>query len=256
MKRRDFIRAALVWPAAAQAPQRLTVLSYNIRHGMGMDGRIDLERTAAVIRRAAPAIVAVQEVDRRTERSGAVDQAEELGRLTGLKAVFGRAIDHQGGQYGNAVLSRLPVLGSTVHPLPGEEPRALLEVRLKAQAQEILFFATHLDATRPEDHRKAAGERIVRIAAARGRTPAILAGDLNTVPERATLPVLASAWTIAGGGRERPTVPVENPRRQIDWILFRPAERWRTVEVRVLDEKTASDHRPILAVLELLTPPR
>jgi endonuclease/exonuclease/phosphatase family metal-dependent hydrolase len=253
VKRRDFIRAAVVWPAAAaQAPSRLVVLCYNIRHGMGMDGRIHLERTAAVIRSASPDVVALQEVDRRTERSGAaIDQAEELGRLTGLKAVFGRAIDYQGGQYGIAVLSRLPVLGSAVHPLPGEEPRALLEVRLKARSQEIVFFSTHLDATRPEDHRKAAGEQIVKIARTRGKTPAILAGDLNTVPERATLPVLTEAWTIAGGPQERPTVPVENPKRQIDWILFRPADRWRTVEVRVLDEKMASDHRPILAVLEL-----
>ncbi len=253
MKRRQFIRAALVWPAAAApAPSRLVVLSYNIRHGLGMDGKIDLERTAAVIRSVSPDVVALQEVDRRTERSGApVDQAEELGRLTGLEAIFGRAIDYQGGQYGIAVLSRLPVLGSKVHPLPGEEPRALLEVRLKSRSEEILFFSTHLDATRPEDHRKAAGERIVKIANARGRAPAVLAGDLNTVPERATLPLLASAWTIAGAGRERPTVPVESPKRQIDWILFRPAERWRTIEVRVLDEKLASDHRPILAILEL-----
>ncbi len=249
MNRRQFICSALV--LAAPAPQRLVVLSYNIRHGMGTDGLIDLERTAAVIRAASPDVVALQEVDRRTERSGAVDQAGELGRLTGLKAVFGRAIDHQGGQYGNAVLSRLPVLGSTMHSLPGAEPRALLEVRLEAFSQEILFFATHLDATRPEDYRKAAGEQIVKITVARGQTSAILAGDLNTVPERATLPVLASAWTIAGGEQERPTVPVENPKRQIDWILFRPAERWRTVEVRVLDEEMASDHRPILAVLEL-----
>ena len=250
MKRREFIGAAAA-SLMAPAPSRLVVLCYNIRHGMGMDGRIDLERIAAVIRGASPDVVALQEVDRRTERSGPVDQAEELGRLTGLKAVFGRSIDYQGGQYGNAVLSRLPVLGSKVHPLPGEEPRGLLEVRLEVGSQEVLFFSTHLDATRPEDHRKAAGEQIVKIAAAHGKTPAILAGDLNTVPERATLPVLATAWTIAGGEQERPTVPVESPKRQIDWILFRPAERWRTVEVRVLDEKMASDHRPILAVLEL-----
>jgi endonuclease/exonuclease/phosphatase family metal-dependent hydrolase len=44
---------------------------------------------------------------------------------------------------------------------------------------------------------------------------------------------------------------VNQPTKQIDFILFRPTERWRVVEVRVLDEAVASDHRAIFAVLEV-----
>ncbi len=244
----------------AEQPSRIVVLSYNIRHGLGTDGKIDLERTAAVIRSVSPDVVALQEVDRGTERSGGVDQARELGRLTGLQAVFGRAIDYQGGQYGNAVLSRLPIRGSRVHPLPGQEPRALLEVELGSHSggsdPAFLLFATHLDATRPETHRIEAARRILAATISRPLTPALLAGDLNTVPERETMKILLEAWRVSGGEIERPTVPVETPKRQIDYVLFRPEDRWKTVEVRVLDEKTASDHRPILAVLELLPPSR
>jgi endonuclease/exonuclease/phosphatase family metal-dependent hydrolase len=46
-------------------------------------------------------------------------------------------------------------------------------------------------------------------------------------------------------------VPVRTPLRQIDYVLFRPATAWKVIDVRVLDEAVASDHRPLLAVLEL-----
>lgn len=241
-----FARILLLWAAASlAAAQPLTVLSYNIRHGQGMDGRIDLERTAAVIRAAGADVVALQEVDRRTARSGGVDQPAELARLTGMHVVFGRAIDYDGGEYGNAVLSRQPALSSNVHPLPGQEPRALLEVRFK----DLLFFASHLDVTRTEALRRQSAEKIIEIARARGKLPAVLAGDLNTVAGSETLNTLATGWQIAGADVERPTVPVAEPRRQIDWILYRPAAGWRVESIRVIAEKMASDHRPIVAVL-------
>ena len=57
-------------------------------------------------------------------------------------------------------------------------------------------------------------------------------------------------WTSANQD-PRPTVPVTQPERQIDYILFRPRARWRVVEVKVLEEAVASDHRAIFAELEL-----
>ena len=64
----------------------MRILTYNIHHGEGLDGRIDLPRIAAVIAAQRPDLVALQEVDRNARRSGGVDQAAELGRLTGLQA--------------------------------------------------------------------------------------------------------------------------------------------------------------------------
>ena len=91
----------------APAAVVLRVLSYNIHHGEGLDGRIDLSRQAEIMKREEPDLVALQEVDRGTVRSGSVDQLAELARLTGLAPVFGQTIALQGGDYGVGVLSRL-----------------------------------------------------------------------------------------------------------------------------------------------------
>ncbi len=231
---------------AVTAQQRVTVLSYNIHHGEGMDERIDLPRIAGVIRSVSPDVVALQEVDRKTQRTGRIDQAEELSRLTGMAVVFGSAIDHEGGEYGNAVLSRLPILNWRNHPLPGTEPRAMLDITTPT----FRFYATHLDAGRDQAERVAAARQIVELVA-RHKTPAVLAGDLNATPGSEPLEILETAWTVAGGNL--PTFPVKEPTRQIDFVLFRPAGRWKVIEARVLDEAVASDHRPIVAILELLS---
>lgn len=59
-------------------------------------------------------------------------------------------------------------------------------------------------------------------------------------------------WTIANT-TPMATFPVRKPTLQIDWILYRPADRWKVIEVnvievKVLEEVTASDHHAIFAV--------
>lgn len=251
---------------AARARQDATirVLTYNIHHGEGTDGRIDLERIAAVIRQAAPDVVALQEVDRLVPRSGEADQASELARLTDLDMRFGRTIPLQGGEYGNAVLSRWPILDVTNHPLPspaGGEARALLAVTIEVPSGEaagasVTILATHLDHTRDPANRTASAEAIGRLFPWNGNqrtqhAPMILAGDLNDVPDSRPIELLGGSWTASDAGRWAPTSPAGDPRRKIDYVMFRPADRWRVVELRVLDEPVASDHRPLLAVLSL-----
>src|ERR1700674_4341999 len=84
-------------------PSTLRVLTYNIHHGEGTDGRVDLSRLAGVMKSVQPDIVALQEVDRGTERSGGVDQLAELERLTGMHAEFGKTMDYSGGRHGGGV---------------------------------------------------------------------------------------------------------------------------------------------------------
>lgn len=242
---------------AGEPPPRIRVLSYNIHHGEGSDRRIDLERVAKVIRDTSAEVVALQEVDRMTERSGGVDQAAELARLTDMRAVFGRNIEYQGGGYGNAVLSRLPVKRHANHPLPSYddgEQRGVLEVVLQPDERSppFTFFATHLDSRREDRERLASVEAIEKLASKQRGIPMILAGDLNAVPTSRVLESLQRTWHRTGTTKEKVlTFPAEAPRRQIDYVLVRPADRWKVVEVRAIDEPVASDHRPILAVLEL-----
>ena len=84
--------------------------------------------------------------------------------------------------------------------------------------------------------------------------PMLLAGDLNDVPESESLAGLFALWRSARGAEALPTFPACGPKRQLDYILYRPAGRWRVAAVRVPDEPAASDHRPVVAVLELLPP--
>ena len=84
----------------AELPREIRVLTYNIRHGEGMDHKIDLPRIAKVIVAAKPDIVALEEVDQGTRRASGVDQPAEFARLTGMNVVFGRNIAYDGGGYG------------------------------------------------------------------------------------------------------------------------------------------------------------
>jgi len=241
-------------PPASTA--RLRVLTYNIHHGEGVDGKLDLPRIAGVIRAAEADVVALQEVDQRTMRTGQVNQAETLAELTGMHVVFGGNIRFQGGDYGNAVLSRYPVLGSKNQLLPligGGEQRGVLAVEIQwpGKAAATRLLATHLAAKRDDVERVASAQAINALIDAAPPLPSILAGDLNDTSNSRTLQTLATHWASANDA-PLPTIPVGKPLRQIDFVLLRPAERWRVVEVRVLEEAVASDHRALLAVIELL----
>jgi endonuclease/exonuclease/phosphatase (EEP) superfamily protein YafD len=82
--------------------------------------------------------------------------------------------------------------------------------------------------------------------------PGILAGDLNATLSSKVLPIFLRDWTNSNGLKPYPTVPVKEPSRQIDFVLYRPQNRWRVQSVKVLPEEVASDHRAILSVLELV----
>jgi endonuclease/exonuclease/phosphatase family metal-dependent hydrolase len=233
----------------------LRVLCYNIHHGEGVDRRLDLERIANVIRSVDPHVVALQEVDQNTRRTGMVDQPAELARLTKMQVVFGKNIDFEGGGYGNAVLSKLPIKNHRNVHLPtfdSFEQRGVMVVELEAPQAErpVVLLATHLDHRADERERLASAEKINELAAELQSAPAILAGDLNATRESRTLEIIRREWSLANA-EEGPTVPVATPKRQIDYVLLRPADHWKVVEFRVLDEAVASDHRAILTVLEL-----
>jgi endonuclease/exonuclease/phosphatase family metal-dependent hydrolase len=246
----------VIFAAAQQPANRLRVLTYNIHHGEGTDGKLDLARIARVIKAAEPDIVALQEVDQKVERSGQIDQPAELARLTGLSVVFGGNFKLQGGDYGNAVLARLPITRSKNHLLPRHndgEQRGVLECELELPGGKLLLLATHLDHRRDETERLASAKAINELIVEHKDTPAILAGDLNAVPQSEVLKQFLTVWTDTAP-QPLLTIPVETPARQIDYVLVRPAGRWKVIDAKVLDEPVASDHRPLLVDLERLPP--
>lgn len=240
----------------AAEPVRLSVMSYNIHHGEGVDGKVDLPRLAGVIRAVSPDLVALQEVDQKTERTGNVDQPAELGRLAGMNVIFGWNIPYQGGRYGNAILSKHPARLKRNHPLKSfyvGEQRGVMEVEVDVPglSQPLLFFATHLDYRGGSQERPASALRINEIVLENPDRPAILMGDLNDRIGSETLGIFEKEWTRSDDQKELMTFPVDKPTRQIDFILIRPKNRWKAIETRVLEEAVASDHRAIVATLEL-----
>jgi len=246
--------------SAAKPPLRLRVLSYNIHHGEGTDGKFDLERIAKVIKSTEADVVALQEVDVKTKRASGVDQGAELGRLTGMHHAFGKAINYSGGDYGQAILSKWKPAKFETHKLPGShegEQRIAVaaDLRIGDSGPAIRFIGTHLD------HRPNNGDRLAQAAKLNelfatdaAQDPAtVLVGDLNAEPGAEEINLLLGKWSSAAaapGMKAEPTFPSGKPTVQIDYILLRPAKRWKVIEVKVIDEKIASDHRPLLAVLE------
>lgn len=248
---------------AAPKPLRIRVLTYNIHHGEGMDRKIDLPRIAAIIKDAKADVVALQEVDVKTQRVAGVDQAAELGRLTGMHHAFGKAMDFSGGGYGNAILSRWKIETVATHALPhtpGNEPRAAIAamIRLGEKGHCFSFISTHLDFKPRSEDRTSQVKKLNELFGSVDKDealPTLLLGDMNATPTSEDIKVLLEKWESAAhapGMKAQPTVPSGDPKSLIDYVMFRPAKNWRVIEVQVIEEKVASDHRPVLAVLEFV----
>lgn len=237
--------------AEPEKKTELNVLSYNIRHGRGMDGKIDLERLAKVIAKYEPDLVALQEVDKNCKRSGSRDLAQELGGMLNMESRFGAFMDYQGGEYGLAILSRLPISKTLLHEQPaGGEPRTALEVQVEVNAGEApLSFVSLHHESKGEEVRLKQVDALVEVFKDR-TAPVILAGDFNALPgEKSWEPLHKDGWKVLDKKGAK-TFPADEPRIEIDFFVlknFAPA----VLVHEVGDEKVASDHRPIFAKLKL-----
>ena len=233
------------------AADTIRVLVYNIHHGEGMDEVLDLDRIAALIREVDPDLVTLQEVDSVAGRTDGVDQAQELGRLTGLNAVFGRFMSYDGGAYGMAVLSRWSISESTNIRLPdGEEPRTSLAITVDIPESGRSLRLVGIHFYRTEEERLAQAQTLEQ-ALGNSDIPTILAGDFNSTPDSEVMKYLSENWTILEKGEDRFTFSSYDPVREIDFVLVRPAGKFDVLSQVVLDEPVASDHRPVVAELLL-----
>jgi len=242
---------------ASSQPITIRVMTYNIHHGKGMDGRIDLKRIAQIIRDADADLVALQEVDRGVKRTGRVDQPAVLAELTGMQAIFEKNIVYQGGEYGNAVLSRLPVEHYENHYLPKSLPneqRSMLEVHVRVGGEKLIFFATHFDYHPDDGERLASVAMLKELVEQRWSVPIIVAGDMNAPPNSQVVAnvntFLTDSFVVAGGSGF--TYPADEPERRIDYVMHTRHPCLRCVKHRVIAEPVASDHRPVLTTFEFV----
>jgi len=237
-------------------PAKIRVLTYNIHHGVGIGGAVDLDQIAELIRRVSPDIVALQEVEFGTTRTLGVDQTAVLAEATGMTGVFGRNLDFRGGGFGNAILSRYPIKTFRNQLLPfrfGSEPRGVLDATIELPGGGVIhLLSTHLDYHQDETERLLQSSAIEDLAMGFGDTPVILAGDLNAEPTSGTIRSFRRRWTSAGSIRLL-TYPALFPQKRIDYVMVRPVSRWKVVSTIALGGATSSDHRALLTILELST---
>lgn len=230
-------------------------MTYNIHHGEGADGRIDLERIAAVIREQGADLVAVQEVDKGVTRTARRDFPSELAALTGLTCVFSNNFHYQGGEYGNAVLSRFPVQRWTnthLRMLRPDEQRGVLQVVVDVHGRELLFLATHIDYRRDDAERMANVAQFQEVLAAYPRLPVLFGGDFNDTPgsrtHRAMSERFDDVWLLAGEG-DGMTIPSPRPEKRIDYLWLGKGAPLKAVRAWV-PRTEASDHLPLVAEFE------
>jgi endonuclease/exonuclease/phosphatase family metal-dependent hydrolase len=213
--------------------------------GIGLDGKRDLSRTAGVINQMELDLIGLQEVDNHTGEAG--DDLGFLGQQTGMEVIAGPTMRRATGDYGNALLTRLPLLHVERYDLSigHHEPRGLLIVHQDWHGKGLQVAVTHL-GLRPAERRRQVRIMIERLSSGE-RTPLILMGDFNE-------------WLIRGrpmrwlrdhfGPVSSPrTFPSRWPLFRLDHILADPPvylHSLKTYSIRTA--RDASDHLPLVGI--------
>ena len=238
-----FIFAAL-FTFSAQAQNTLKLMSYNIKNANGMDNVCNFQRIANVINNASPDVVAIQEVDSMTNRSGQKYVLGEIADRTQMHGYFAPAIDYDGGKYGIGLLTNQVPLRLQTLPLPGrEEARTLI----LAEFTDYIYCCTHMSLTE-EDRLKSL--ELVKAFTSSSTKPLFLAGDMNAEPESGFIKELQKDFQILSNPKQH-TFPAPDPKETIDYIatLKQNAKGFAVISAKVINEPMASDHRPILVEL-------
>lgn len=233
----------------------LLIATYNIHKCRGMDGRTSPERVAEVISGLDADVVALQEVVR---GRGKLDQLEGIARkLKGYDYCFGKTRDIRGADYGNAVLSRLPLRGHEHYNITASwrEPRGCLraEIGLKQVARKRLqLFNVHLGTGYIERRKQAhllVADQLLSDPAFSGSR--IVLGDFNEWTRGLATRMLSShleSVDVRKFLKRRRTYPGILPLTHLDHIYFDPDFQLRNFTVvKNKLAKMASDHLPLVA---------
>lgn len=247
--------------------QSLRVMTYNIYGARATSpaNAADLDAIAEVIRRQNPDFVTLNEVDVFTNRTGKdVHQARDLAEKLGMEWHFSKAIDRDGGEYGDAVLSKYPILEKRSYRLPcaAEQPgedRSLCVIRVQIDGKDLYVASTHLDHLSGDASRLVQATEIRRIRDTELEGDLILCGDLNAIPSSNVIATMTSFLTNTGP-IDQYTFPSDDPSRKIDYIMYAPIEHFGVQNCQVVsrgDQQVggvdASDHRPVIADIHFQT---
>jgi len=247
---------ALTWhtPQAVEpdpANGAIRVMDYNVHNGFNTTGRLDMEAVAEVIEASGADVVGLQEISRGWLIWGGVDMLAWLSQRLDMPYVSGPTSD---AQWGNAILSRYPILSAETFPLPPDSlllRRGVIVAQIDVGRGNLTLIDTHL-AHRGKN-REIRELQAAELTRAWGGTAAtVIVGDMNATPDSNAMQILSGSGLVnvaAEMGRPQVyTSPAENPRRQIDYIWASPDLRFSDLEI---PQTTASDHLPVVATIIL-----
>ncbi|HEV8617959.1 MAG TPA: endonuclease/exonuclease/phosphatase family protein, partial [Candidatus Udaeobacter sp.] len=225
--------AARISAGELASNQILRVMTYNIHVGVGMDKKLDLKRIADVINAEHPHLVGLQEVDRGVQRTQRIDEIVELAKLTHMDYAFAFNLAYQGGQYGVAILSRLPI-AATEHRLfknlREAERRGFIRAEVSFHGRKLNFVTTHLDY-QYNDGRLFETEQLLG-ALHDVKEPLIVVGDFNDIPSGRSYQLMREdfddAWVQSRPNDGGFSYPADKPAKRIDYIFFRRSDRIST----------------------------
>jgi len=229
----------------------MVVATYNVHRCVGTDGREDVERVAAVVRELEADVIGLQEVA--CEHPPILrSQLDRLASATGYVAIAGPTLSRTGASFGNGLLLRTTptAIRRLDLGIAGREPRGALTVTLPGPHRGWRILVTHLGLRAFE--RRAQVDRLVSLlveeAAADGRAPLVLLGDLNEwTPRPRALRRLERHFAPSLPVR---SFPAGRPTLALDRILVRAPGGLR--DLRVHDSalaRRASDHLPVRGVV-------
>ena len=228
------------------------IATYNIHKCRGLDRRVRAERIVEVLKETEADVIALQEVVGMDQADRERNQVRSIAEALGLHFRIGENRRLHGGAYGNAVLTRLPIVASHNHDITWRknEPRGCLEVILNlGDAHRLRIFNVHLGTGYFE--RRYQAKKLLEILNTRDAAPRLLLGDFNEWPRGLTSQLLEKHFNTAEPRRRlgRPrSYPGILPLAHVDHIYYDgPLHAANVVIHRSRLALIASDHLPLVA---------
>ena len=237
----------------------IKIMSYNIRHGKGLDTILNLTRSADVINSQKPDLVALQEIDHYCSRSDSTNQTQFLANATQMTGTFGKFMNYQNGQYGMATLSNKTIQKTTVLPLPDAkyEPRSSIVHEVEVSEDYTIVFANvHFDWISEEEgseNRLKQAQALIDYVDTLNK-PAIITGDFNCTPDSPTMKLFEEqGFYFVDKGGDNLSFQGDD-KLEIDHVIFRNTEHviFNPMHVALLDVPIVSDHRPLVVEFEVV----
>jgi len=234
----------------------LTIVTYNINHGEGVDGLYSSIRIARTLEQYDPDLIALQDVDMSTNRVNQDLQIEIIAKHLEMFYLFGKTVDYIGGEYGNAILSKYPIISSQnsdISPYNAPEKRRLLRATIDLGFKTLKFYSTKFGIM--DDEIIYNSERIGKfINRMEPDYPVIFGGDFGVKPYSLLLKDLMNNMIDLGTrfNNQSTTYPTRIMSRRLDYILINKYVEPMEYLIPVDSLSTiSSDHLPVVAKVRI-----